>query len=72
MNNLIKSITEKVPKETSLPDGYYYGTWGGYIIEVQYNGKQYELTTQEGVWGIGIKVIVEVKGDIVTFDTVKL
>ena len=71
MHYKVKSITEKVPKETFLPDGYYYGTWGGYVINVHYNGKQYELITEEGVRGIGIKVIVEIKGDIVTFDTVK-
>jgi hypothetical protein len=41
MNNKIKSIKEKIPQETTLPDGYYNGIWGGYIIEVQYNNKTY-------------------------------
>lgn len=35
MNKII-SITVKIPKETSLPDGTYVGVWGGYVIELQF------------------------------------
>lgn len=34
MENKVKSITEKVSQVTTLPDGFYYGTWGGSIVEV--------------------------------------
>lgn len=71
MSNKIISIKEKVPQNTTLPDGYYNGIWGGYIIEVQYNNKTYELETTEGVKGIGYKVIVIIKDGIATFDEVK-
>lgn len=70
MKNKVKSIKEKVPQVTTLPDGLYNGTWGGYVIEITYNGKNYELETEEGVKGIGIKVVVEVKEGVATFDTV--
>lgn len=39
----ITAINIKVPKETTLPDGIYSGIWGGYIIEVKYNDRYYEL-----------------------------
>jgi len=67
MKNKIKSIKEKVPQIVTLPDGFYNGLWGGYIIQVASNGKTYELETEEGVKGIGIKVIVEIKDGIATF-----
>jgi hypothetical protein len=71
MRNKVKKITEKVPQIATLPDGYYNGIWGGYSIEVQYKGKTYELETEEGVRGIGFKVIVEVKDGVATFDEIK-
>lgn len=37
MKNKVKSITEKVPQVTTLPDGLYCGTWGGYVIEIASN-----------------------------------
>lgn len=49
MRNKITSITKKVPKETSLPDGLYNGTWGGHVIELNYKGSTYELATEGGV-----------------------
>ena len=70
MKGIIKSIKEKVPQITTLPDGLYNGIWGGYVIEVKTGGKTYELETQEGVRGIGIKVIVEIKEGVATFDEV--
>ena len=66
----IIKITEKVPKEVKLPDGTYLGIWGGYIIEVKYNDKTYELITEEGVRGIGFKVVVTIKDGIATFNSV--
>lgn len=71
MANKIKSITEKVPKDASLPDGDYYGIWGGYVIEVTFKGKTYELTTEEGVRGVGFRVVVHVSGDSITFNTLQ-
>lgn len=70
MINKIKSIREQVPKLTTLPDGFYNGVWGGYVIEVKYKEKNYELETEEGVRGVGFKVVVEVKDGVATFDTI--
>ena len=53
MSYKVKSITEKVPQLTTLPDGLYYGTQGGYVIEIAYNGKTYVLETVEGIRGVG-------------------
>lgn len=71
MINKVTSITEKVPQATTLPDGYYTGVWSGYIIELTYGKKQYELSTEEGVRGINIKVIVEIKDGLATFDLIR-
>jgi hypothetical protein len=68
MRNKVKSIKEKVPQESTLPDGCYNGVWGGYIIELGYKGKTYQLETEEGVRGVGFKVIVQVKDGVATFD----
>jgi hypothetical protein len=68
MNNKVKSIREKVPQVTTLPDGYYYGVWGGNIIEIRYKGKTYELETEIGVRGIDFRVVVEVKDGITSFE----
>jgi hypothetical protein len=71
MRNKVKSIVKKVPKETTLPDGLYNGTWGGYVIELTYDKEIYELATENGVRGINIPVVVEVKDGVITFDTVR-
>lgn len=70
MKNKITSITKKIPETTTLPDGLYNGTWGGYVIEIDYKGDTYELATEEGVRGINIKVVVEIKDGEPTFDIV--
>lgn len=70
MEYKIKEIKEKVPQVTTLPDGYYNGIWGAYVIEVHYKQKTYELTTEEGVRGIGIPVIVEIKEGVATFSQI--
>jgi len=70
MKHKIKSIKEKVPQLTTLPDGLYNGVWGGYVIEVKYKDKTFELETEEGVRGMDIKVVVEVKDGVPSFDEV--
>ena len=67
----ITAINIKIPKETTLPDGIYIGIWGGYIINIYYNEKYYELTTEEGVRGTGFKVVVTIKNGIATFESIK-
>ena len=67
----IVSIKEKKPVETTLPDGIYQGVWGGYCIEVQYDHKSYELTTEEGVRGIGFRVVVTISNGVATFSDLK-
>ena len=71
MKNKIKAIRIKVPKETTLADGLYYGTWGAYSIELKSGEKTYELETEEGVRGMGFKVVVEVINGVATFEEVK-
>ena len=70
MRNKIITIEEKVPKVTTLPDGYYIGTWGGYVIELHYKEKTYQLKTEDGVRGINYKVIIYIENGIATFETV--
>lgn len=71
MKNKVISITEKVTAVTTLPDGFYAGTWGGSEIELKIGGKTYTLITEEGVRGIDIKVVVEIKDGEATFETIK-
>jgi hypothetical protein len=71
MNNTILAIREKVPQSATLPDGYYYGIWGGYIIVVDYNGKKYELEVMEGVRGVGFRVVVLINGDVMEYHQLK-
>ncbi len=72
MNYKIKSITEKVPQITTLPDGFYNGIWGGYCIVVNCKGKTYEMETEEGVKGMGFQVVIEIKNGVATFDMINL
>lgn len=58
-------------QEITLPDGLYLATWGGYVIELTYKDKLYRLTTEDGVRGFGIKVVVTIKNGIATFDEIK-
>jgi len=67
----IKEIKIKVPTITSLPDGVYSGILGGYCIELTFQDKVYELTTDEGVRSIGYKVVVTIKDGVGTFETLK-
>lgn len=67
MNKEITKITRNIPQDTTLPDGSYHGIWGGYNIVVNHGGVMYDLTTKEGVRGVGYKVLVQVKYGIATF-----
>ena len=71
MKNKVKSIKEKVLQIVTLPDGLYNGIWSGYVIIVHYKEKIFELETEIGVKGIGIKVVVQVENGVATFDEVK-
>ena len=71
MSNKIISITERVPQVATIPDGIYTGTWGRKIIEVTYLGKVYNLKTEEGVRGMGIRVMVCIKEGVATFEELK-
>jgi len=64
----ITAIKEILPQDSTIPDGLYIGDWGGYKITVNYLNKKYELSTEEGVKGIGIKVVVTVKDSIASFE----
>ena len=48
--------------------GYIKVLGGGNIIEVNYMGDTYELTTKNGVRGIGYKVIVTIKDGVANFN----
>lgn len=71
MENKIIAIREKVPQEVTLPDGVYSGTWGGNIISLDLDGKNYELETEEGVRTFGVKVIVTINDGVATFNELK-
>jgi hypothetical protein len=67
MSGKILTINLKVPQVTSLPDGYYIGTWGGSTIVVNYKDKTYELTTEIAVKGFGYRVVVEINDGVAVF-----
>ena len=67
MAGKILSIQEKVPQKATLPDGTYTGKWGGTKIELRHGGKTYELTTDEGVRGMGFSVVVNIVDGVATF-----
>lgn len=68
MKNKILSITEKVPQVATLPDGLYKGIQSSNVIELTCNGKQYELTCEEGIRGFNNHVVVEIKDGVATYD----
>jgi hypothetical protein len=67
MSNKITSIIE-ISKSHRLPDGVYIGKYGGYVIELNYQDKKYELRTEEEVRGIGFNVVVAIKDGIAVFE----
>ena len=70
MNKILK-IEEKAPVATTLPDGYYTGILGGYVIEVKYKDKYYQLTVEEGIRGVGFRVVVIIKDGEATYEDLK-
>lgn len=69
--NKILSITKQEPREVTLPDGGYLGVWSSNVITLQHEGNTYELKTEHGVRGIGIKVVVTISNGVATFTTLK-
>lgn len=67
MGKILK-IEEDVPQIVALPDGTYTGEWGGYIIKLYHQGKTYNLTTEVGVKGMGIKVVVTITNGVATYE----
>ena len=67
MDYEIVKITKAIPKETTLPDGYYTGSWCGSVINLTHKGTQYELFTKEGVRGRS-PVIVRIENGNATFN----
>lgn len=67
----ILSIKEKQPIDVSLPDGVYLGVWSGFIIDLEFKGKTYELASDIGVKGFGIKVVVSVSNGEATYTELK-
>ena len=66
----ILSIKQKMPERTVLPDGVYIGTWGGCIIQLEYKGRTFELTTEVEVKGRGYSVVVNIIDGVATFNEV--
>lgn len=67
----IIDIQQKILVKATLPDGIYVGTQGGSEIELYYSGTYYLLTTDVGVRGINLKVIVTIKDGIATYELLK-
>lgn len=61
MNEKILKITRKIPQVTSLPDGHYFGTWTGKVIELDYQGDMYEIETETTSPGLESNVVIEIK-----------
>ena len=69
MNKILK-IEEKLPKEIVLPDGNYIGSWSGYCITLAIGNRTLDLTTEEGVKGINVSVVVTVKNGEATYEKI--
>jgi hypothetical protein len=67
----VVAITEKVPQNTSLPNGWYKGVQGGYVVDVMYNGKDYQIKTDDGVRGFNISVVINIEGDNIEIHSLK-
>ena len=66
----ILKIENDQSQTVTLPDGTYMGKWGGYIIDISYEGMTYNLTTDVGVKGIDIEVEVTVSGGVATYSQI--
>lgn len=67
-NKIVPNSIEPLVNMTDIPDGEYPGKWSSYQIEFVAGGVTYTATTESGVRGLGIPVIVTVKGGHVTFE----
>lgn len=45
------SVTKVVKQVTMtvIPEGKFEGIWSGYIVKLEIDGEQYELTTTDGI-----------------------
>jgi hypothetical protein len=53
--------------ETTLPDGDYEGTWEGYLVDLDHDGRRYQITVDGGV-GPPTPCTVVVRGLTVTVE----
>lgn len=67
MNGTIVKVEELVKVESTIPNGIYMGTYGGYTVVITHDGRTFHLTTEEGVKGIGYKVMVKVFNGEINF-----
>jgi hypothetical protein len=67
----IEGITKKVPEKCMLPNGWYVGRQGGYVVEVRVQHEVYEIKTDDGVRGMNIPVVVHIDGDNIQIETLK-
>ena len=67
----IISIREVPEEPVPLEDGKYVGEWGGSIITIKHDNRNYELTTEGAVRGIGYGVVVTIKDGEATFEEIK-
>jgi hypothetical protein len=66
----VLSIQEKLPKQVTMPDGIYLGNWSGHEISVSVGKRNFDLTTDEGVRGINVTVVVTIKDGEATFEEI--
>ena len=65
MDMKIVKITKQEIKPSKLADGWYTGIQGGYEVVIQLHDSTYTLEVDEGVRGIGYKVVVQIiEGDV--------
>lgn len=69
--NKVLTISRRVDKNDTLPDGLYLGLLGGYNISVKYNDCEYNLSIKEGIRGFNIPVVVTVKDGEATYSFTK-
>ncbi len=43
-----------------LPEGVYYGYWGGWEVKVNHDGEEWFMKTKTGIRGFGVPVAVTV------------
>lgn len=66
-----KIIDIKIKKTPHLPNGIYLGVMASNKIELSHGGVEYILTTEEGIRGFGMNVIVESLDGTFTYGLIK-